>query len=129
VIGAFGLTAAALLGVSLVMAVDIAARAYLTGPSAAQKKKAKVEPADGEPPLSSEIVAAPSGTVVWLEDDDVPHPVLAIATSGGKASSYLVAAGSKVSRPKGGQSVDAIDGAPKWQAADTVRAVRPAKWP
>jgi hypothetical protein len=130
VIAIFGAIAAALLGVSLVMAVDLASRAYLTGPGAAEKKKKKDKKAsaDGDPPPDGELIAAPPGTAVWLEDDE-PHPVLAIAKDGEKGSSYLVAAGSTVKRPPGNDGVKAIDGAPKWHSADEVRAVKPPKWP
>jgi hypothetical protein len=129
VIAIFGVIAAAMLGVSLVMAVDLASRAYLTGAGAAQKdKEEKAKPASNGPPPGTEIVAAQPGTMVWLEDDDQPHPVLAIATAGGKTSSYLVVAGSKVSRSRGEKSVDAIDGSPKWHQASAIRAMKPAKW-
>jgi hypothetical protein len=126
VIAIFGVIAAALLGVSVVMAVDLAARAYLAGPAAAEKD---AEKDDDAAPSSAEIAAAPSGTIVWLKDDDQPHPLLAIASSDGKTGSYLVAAGSKVSRAQGATSVDAIGGAPEWFTADSIRAVRPPKWP
>ncbi|MDX6590113.1 MAG: hypothetical protein QOI84_1387 [Solirubrobacterales bacterium] len=121
VIGAFGLIAAAVLAVSFVMAIDIAARAYLTGEGSAEKAK--------ESPSDSDLVSAPPGTMVWLEDDDDPHPVLAIAHDGGKVSSYLVAAGSTVDRGHDGERMKAIDGTPKWQSADTIRALKPPKWP
>jgi hypothetical protein len=123
VIAVFGVIAASMLGVSLVMAIDLASRAYLTGSGSAKKDGGKA----GDPP--SEVVAAQPGTLVWLEDDDQPHPLLAIATDDDKASSYLVAAGSKVSRSRGDKSVEAIDGSPQWHSAETVRAMRPAKWP
>jgi hypothetical protein len=116
VIGALGLTAAALLGVSLVMAVDIAARAYLTGEGSAEKA--------GETPPDSDLVAAPAGTMVWLADDDDPHPVLAITYDGNHTSAYLVAAGSTVERNQGSQRVKAIGGAPKWHSAAEIRAVK-----
>lgn len=135
VIAVFGVIAAALLGTSLVMGVDLASRAYLTATGADKGKKGESEDKDkdgsggGDPPPGSELVAAPPGTSVWIEEDDEPHPVLAIATADGKASSYLVAAGSKVSRSHGGKDVDAIGGAPKWLSADAIKAVKPAKWP
>jgi hypothetical protein len=131
VIGVIGLVAAALLGASLVMAVDLAARAYLTGAGAAEKaeKDSAGKSGDGDPPPGSELVAASPGTIVWLQDDDEPHPLLAIATADGKAGSYLVAAGSKVSRAHDSKDVDAIGGTPKWLSADAITAVKPAKWP
>jgi hypothetical protein len=131
VIAIFGVIAAAMLGVSVVMAVDLAARAYLAGAGAAEKE-AKGDDGgsgDGDPPSGSGLVAVPPGTVVWLEDDDEPHPLLAISgPTGEKAGPYLVAAGSRVSRPQGDKSVDAIAGAPKWHSADKIRAVKPPKW-
>jgi hypothetical protein len=123
VIASLGVAAAALLGICLLMATDLVARAYITASGAAE------EPAAEDPPTGSEVVATSPGTMVWLENGDEPHPLLAIATNGGEASSYLIAAGSKVSRTRAGTSVDAIGGAPKWHAADAVRAVKPAEWP
>jgi hypothetical protein len=131
VIAVFGVIAAALLGTSLVMAIDLGSRAYLTASGAAEKAKEDDEGKDGsgDPPLGSELVTASPGTVVWIEDSDEPHPLLAIATADGKAGSYLVATGSKVSRSQAGKDVDAIGGSPKWIAADAIKAMRPAKWP
>ncbi len=132
VIAVIGLVAVALLGASLVMAADLAARAYLTGPGAAEKdedgEEGKKEPPAADPP-PSEVVAAQPGTVVWLEDDEQPYPLLAIAGDGDKASSYLVAAGTKVSRSRGDKDVEAIDGSPQWHEAAAIRAMKPAKWP
>ncbi len=122
VIGAFGVTAAALLGVSLVMAVDIGARAYLTIGKAGDKTT-KDDTAKGD------LVAAVSGTMVWLEGDDDPHPLLAISGDGSEASSYLVAAGSTIERRGGGKDMAAVDGPPEWHPASAVRAIRPRKWP
>jgi hypothetical protein len=131
VIAIFGVIAAAMLGVSVVMAVDLASRAYLAGSGAAEKtaKDDASESGEGGAPSGSELATASPGTIVWLEDDDEPHPLLAVATADGKASSYLVAAGSKVSRSRGSEDVDAIGGAPKWLSADAIKAVKPAKWP
>jgi hypothetical protein len=132
VIAIFGVIAAAMLGVSVVMAVDLAARAYLAGAGAAEKeaKDGGSANGDGDPPPGPGLITVPPGTIVWLEDDDEPHPLLAISgPTGEKAGSYLVAAGSKVSRPQGDKSVDAIDGAPKWHSGDTIRAVKSPKWP
>lgn len=131
VIAIFGVIAAAMLGVSVVMAVDLASRAYLAGAGAAEKaaKDGTGESGEGDPPPGSELATASPGTIVWLEDDDEPHPLLAIATADGKASFYLVAAGSKVSRSRGSEDVDAIGGTPKWLSADAIKAVKPAKWP
>jgi hypothetical protein len=128
VIAIFGVVAAALLGASLVMAADLAARAFVTGVGEAKKEQDGA--AETDPPADSEVVAAPPGTTAWLENDDEPHPLLAIKTAGEEASSYLLAVGSTVTRPQGGQErVEAIDGTPKWHPAEAIRAIRPAKWP
>lgn len=133
VIAAFGVTAAALLGVSLVMAVDLAARAFLTGSGAARKGgrsgKGKEDGGDGRPPPGSDLVAAPPGTLVWLDGSEEPRPVLAISDSGGKAPSFLVATGPLVKRPPDEGGMRAIEGTPRWLPADQIRAVRSAKWP
>jgi hypothetical protein len=123
VIGAFGVTAAALLGVSVVMAVDIAARAYLTVGEAGKEEAAK------DAGSKVELVGVEPGTVVWLKDDDEPHPVLAIASDGASSNSYLVAAGPTIERQRGNQETHAVDGAPEWHSSDKIRAIRPNKWP
>jgi hypothetical protein len=121
-IGALGVTAAALIGVSLVMAVDIAARAYLT------VGKAKEEAAKDSQPTGELVTAAP-GTMVWLEGDNEPHPLLAISGDGTDSSSYLVATGPTIERSGGGKDMSAVDGPPAWHPASDVRAIRPRKWP
>ena len=142
VIGAFGLTAAALLGVSLVMAVDLAARSYLVGVGAQRRAREREERKrgeghrkkagpDGDPehpdrPAGADLIEPPRGMVVWLADDPDPHPVLALAGDGAKTSSYLVASGSTASRSRG---MKAIDGAPRWHRAEDIVAVSAAKWP
>ena len=137
VIGAFGLTAAALLGVSLVMAVDLASRSYLAGVGQQRKAREREEgknkddpdkggSGDDGPPGGSKLIEAPRGMVVWLADDPDPHPVLALAGDGAKASSYLIASGSTATRAHG---MKAIDGAPKWHPASEITAVSAAKWP
>jgi hypothetical protein len=127
VIGAFGVTAAALLGVSLVMAVDIGARAYLTI-GKAEGEAGKGDAAKGGA-AKGDLVAAVPGTMIWLEGDDDPHPLLAISGDGTEASSYLVAAGSTIERRGGGKDMAAVDGPPEWHPASAVRAIRPRKWP
>jgi len=124
-IAIFGVVAAALLGVSVVMAADLVARAFVTGPGAAEKKEAE----EATAPSDSELITAPPGLMVWLEDDGGPHPVLAIALDGAEASSYLVASGLTVPRTKGTESVEAIDRPPAWRSADKIDAVRATKWP
>jgi hypothetical protein len=130
VIGAFGLTAAALLGVSLVMAVDLASRSYLAGVGEQHHARKREEgkdkgPRDG-PPAGSKLIEPPAGMMVWLTGDPDPHPVLALAGDGAKASSYLVASGSTGTRA---QEAKAVEGPPKWHSADEVQAVKTANWP
>lgn len=125
-IAIFGVVAAALLGASLVMAVDIAARAYVTGAGSATKgDPAKGDPASGSAP--SALVAAPPGTRVWLNGDDGAHPLLAISLEGEK-SKYLVAKGPPTRIPPGGLGVYGLDEAPTWHEGSEIRAVKPAKW-
>ena len=123
VVASIGLAAVAILGICLISAVDLAARAFLAGPGAAQKKED-----DGGAPPAASVVPAPRGMLAWIEGSDEPHPVLAIAGDGEKASSYLIADGGKVAHHLGGKTVEAIDGAPKWTAADKVRSLVPSKW-
>ena len=131
VIGVLGLVAVALFGVCLVMAADLAARAFITASGAGEKaeKAEDGEKGKGDPAAGSEIVTASPGTLVWLENTDEPRPLLAIASDGGEVSSYLVAAGSKVTRTQAGKNIEAIGGAPKWHPAAAIQAVKPAKWP
>lgn len=126
VIAVIGLVAISLLGLCLVMAVDLAARAYLTASGAGSKAEGKEKT---EKAAAADVVALPTGSMVWLEGHEGPYPLLAIARDGEEASSYLVASGSTVERNHGSKVLKAIDGAPKWHAADAVRAVKPAKWP
>lgn len=134
-VGALGVVAAALLGMSFVMAVDLASRAYLTGEGAAEKKGKKAKKdgdkgsnGDGDAP-DGKLIPAPARMMVWLQGETDPRPVLAMAGDGEKVSSYLVAEGATVNRTSGMKSVQALDGTPKWRSADEVRAVRTAKWP
>lgn len=125
VVGALGVTAAALLGMSLVMAVDLVARAYLTGEGSASKG----EGTDTGTNRKDAITPLPPGTLVWLKDDERPHPALAITSDGKTVGAYLVAVGSTIERGQGKEAQSAIDGAPKWEDVDRIEAVRPAKWP
>jgi hypothetical protein len=117
VIGALALTAVALLSVSLVMAVDVATRGYLTRGTAPTSDDEALAGTGGQ-----FLVAAPPGALAWLEGQEDPRPVLAIAGDGKSQSSYLVAAGSELRRPVGATEVSAHDGAPQWQGADKVNA-------
>jgi hypothetical protein len=129
-VGVLAVVAAAFLGTSLVMAIDLAARAYLAGAGSAGGEDEAADNSDSEVKESgSKAIPAPAGMMVWLPGDDGPHPVLAMNGDGEKATSYLVAAGSTVERTAGDKSVKAIDGTPSWHSADQIRAVRPAKWP
>lgn len=134
VVGALGVTAAALLGVSFVMATDLAARAYLSGEGSAPKEGENEEEngdattGDGDTP-SGGTIAAPAGTQVWLEGGSDPHPVLAMSGDGEKISSFLVATGSTVERTADEKQVKALDGTVKWYSADEIRAIKPAAWP
>jgi hypothetical protein len=132
VVGALGVTAAALLGVSFVMATDLAARAYLSGEGSASKKKTKTSATvDGEERDSAEeeIIAVPEGMQVWLKEGDGPHPVLAMSGDGKEVSSYLIATGSTHERDVDGKQVKAFDGTVKWFSADEIQAIRADKWP
>src|SRR3954447_4560234 len=108
-VGALGLAAAGLLGTSLVMAIDIAARSFLSGEGSGQK----VDDGDGDS-APKEVIAAPPGTQVWLDGESEPHPLLAMSGDGEKVSSYLVATGSTVERKVGEKSVEAIEGSAGW---------------
>jgi hypothetical protein len=129
VVAIFAVIAASMLGVSLVMAVDLASRAYLTGSGAAEKDKGEEKDKPEGDLTPAAIVAVQPGTLVWLEDDDQPHPLLAVAAASEEKSAYLVAEGTTVERPYGDKLVKTIDGTPKWHPGSAIRAVRPAKWP
>jgi hypothetical protein len=106
VIASLGLTAVALLSASLVMAVDLAARAYLTrrGPVAEES------PASTGSKRMGAITPAPKGLLVWLEGEEEPRPVLGLREEGDGSNSYLVAEGAVVARSQGGKQIEAIDG-------------------
>jgi hypothetical protein len=122
-VGALGVVAAAVLGMCFVMAIDIAARAFLSGEGSAQKKKA----GDGDGSSANEVIAAPAGMQAWLEGGG-PYPVLAMSGDGEQAK-YLVATGSIQERTVEGANVKALDGTVEWCEADEVRAIRSDKWP
>lgn len=133
-VGVLAVVAAGLLSASLVMAVDLASRAYLNGESSAsaeekdkdekEKAKAKAGSAAGDP----RVVPMPRGTLVWLQGEENAHPLLAIARDAAGVDSYLVASGSSVELGPTGQSQKAIAGAPKWEPAERIRGIRPPKW-
>lgn len=124
-VAVLGVVAAAVLGMSLVMAVDIASRAFLSGEGSAQKK----DEGDGEESGSTGVISAPAGMQVWLKEGDGPHPVSAMSSDGKKVTSYLVATGSTQQRSVDGKQVDAIDGTVKWCDAGEVQAIRADGWP
>jgi hypothetical protein len=127
-VGALGLVAAGLLGMCLVMAVDIASRAYLSGEGSAQKKAEEKEEEEKEKAPASQVIPMPPGALVWMKDDDRPLPLLAVAGSGTGSSSYLVASGEVAKAGRDGEEQDAIKGAPKWEAEEKVAATKTAKW-
>lgn len=125
VAAALGLTAAALLGVCMVAAVDIAARAYVTRSTA--KPEPEPEPVDGEPAGTSGL---PVGTIsrkllVWLEGEAQPRLVLAVAGDGDK-SRYLLSGDEVGERDQGDVSVPSLEGSPAWHDVDQIRAVKAA---
>jgi hypothetical protein len=123
VIGALAVTAVALLSVSLIMAVDLASRAYLT------RGEASTDGHHGVDHTSQPgLIAAEPGTLVWLEGDDEPRSVLAIAGDGTGASSYLAVSGPALERPFGDRRVVVFDGAPTWHSADKTKAYRLPNW-
>jgi hypothetical protein len=125
IVGALGVTAAALLGIAFVSAVDIAARAFLSGEGSAQKKDASKDDKAGP----AEPIPVPKGMQIWLKDGGGPYPVIAIDSGKGKASSYLAATGSVHDRDVDGKEVKAVDGTVKWYGEDEVQAIRADKWP
>jgi hypothetical protein len=129
VAAALGLTAAALLGVCMVAAVDIAARAYVT------RSTAKPEPVDGGPAGTDAAGTGglPVGTVsqkllVWLEGEAQPRLVLAVAGDGDK-SKYLLSGDEVGERDQSKGSVPSLEGSPAWHDAKKIRAVKAAGWP
>lgn len=123
-LGVLAVVTAAVLGMSFVSAIDIAARAFLSGEGSAQKKPE----GDGKPTAETRLVAMPSGTLVWLQGDDRALPLLAVSDNGADAGSYLVASGETVEAGRSAEGQKAIKGAPKWEPADKIVAVRPPKW-
>jgi hypothetical protein len=118
VVGSFVITAAALLAVSLVMAVDIGARAY----AVVQARPAATPEQSGGAPIGGAL-QAPPGLKVWLADREGPHSVLAVAR-GADETSYLVVGGSSSKKriPGHRAQVDAYDEGPVWVSDDAVTA-------
>jgi len=122
-VGVLAVVAASVLGASFVSAVDIAARAFLSGEGSAGK-----DTSDKEKSGSSKVVPMPPGTLAWLQDDDRPLPLLAISNEGTDLDSYLVASGETVEAGRASEAQKAIKGAPKWESAEKIAAVKPPKW-
>jgi hypothetical protein len=122
-VGILGVVAAAVLGASFVSAIDIAARAFLSGEGSAEKAAAeKAGPAD------SKVIPMPSGTLVWLQGDDRPLPLLAVSKQGTEPDSYLVASGETFEAGRSGETQKAIKGTPRWEPAEKIAALKPPKW-
>jgi hypothetical protein len=122
-VGTLAVVAASVLGASFVSGVDIAARAFLSGEGSA--KNATTEK---EKPASSKVIPMPAGTLVWLQGDDRPLPLLAVSNEGTDPDSYLVASGETFEAGRAGEAQKAIKGVPKWESAEKIAAVKPPKW-
>lgn len=128
-LGALAVVTAAVLGMSLVSAVDIASRAFLSGEGSAQKKAEEKEGSgEKEEAAASQAVPMPPGSLVWLKDDDRPLPLLAVSGGGAGSNTYLVASGEVIEAGRAGEGQDAIKGAPKWESEERIAATKPAKW-
>jgi len=127
-LGVLAVVTAAVLGMCFLAAVDIAARAFLSGEGSAHKKADEEEAKEDEEAAPSQVIPMPPGALVWLKDDNRPLPLLAVAGSGTGSSSYLVASGEVAKAGRDGEEQDAIKGAPKWEAEEKVAATKPSKW-
>ena len=128
-LGVLAVVTATVLGMSFLSAVDIAARAFLSGEGSAQKAtEGDEEAGEKKEAAASQVVPMPPGALVWLKDDDRPLPLLAVAGSGTGSASYLVASGEVFKAGKDGEGQDAIKGAPKWEAEEKIAATKPSKW-
>ena len=116
VIGALAVTAVALLSVSLIMAVDLASRAYLT-----RGETLKDGHSGADQTFQAGLIAAEPGTLVWLDGDDEPRPVLAIAGDGTSASSYLAVSGPALAPLLGYPRVVVLQGAPEGLSPQKAR--------
>ncbi len=115
VVAGLVVTATALIAVSIVMATDVGARAYVTVHT----------PQTNEATASSgaAVVAAPLGMKVWLKDHgEEAYAVLAIDRTGDSAS-YLVAGGSTSQKQVPEGTITAYDQAPSWKTDDEVTAL------
>jgi hypothetical protein len=142
-----GVTAVGILGVCLISAVDIAARAYVTrgqqptpnnpppgpvdqGGAPAAQTAAATAPAPTPTALPT-IAVSPDRVLAWLEGDEQPRLVLAV-TGDGAASKYLLSGDGRGSRKDGDDAVPSLEGIPSWHDSKEVHAVRAVKltdWP
>jgi hypothetical protein len=132
-LGVLAVVTAAVLGMSFVSAVDIAARAFLSGEGSAQKKadgkeEPKEEVAEKKEAAESAIVPIAPGSLVWLQGDERPRPLLAVAGVGTASRSYLIGSGEVTKMGPEGDKQDAIKGGFKWEAEEKIAATIPAKW-
>jgi hypothetical protein len=140
-----GVVAVGILGVCLISAVDIAARAYVTRGQNESSDEAATPPdkkADAQGPAKPAPTTepAPGGLAVggpssrmlaWLEGDDQPRLVLAV-TGDGTTSKYLLSGEDRGTRKDGDVTVTSIEGRPAWhdgKEVSALRAVKLADWP
>ncbi len=111
-IAALAVTGAALIGVCLVMAADLGARAY-----ADRSSRWSAQPAS---PPAGALGRTPLMTV-WMRGETEALPVLAVdRDSAGTA--YLVLRGSTSKKTVDGHEVEAYDDGPEWVSASEVTA-------
>lgn len=108
-IATLGVTAAALIGVSLAVAADILGRVYADRSS----KWGSAAAATG--PSSSPLMT------VWLSGEDKGCPVVAIERSE-SGTSYLILSGSTSKKTVGNEEVEAYDEKPSWVAESKITA-------
>lgn len=108
-IATLGVTAAALIGVSLAVAADILGRVYADRSSKWASAGAAAGPASG--PLMT----------VWLSGEDEGCPVVAIER-GENGTSYLVLRGSTSKKKVGNEEVEVYDEKPSWVEESKITA-------
>jgi hypothetical protein len=99
-LAALGVTAAALIGVSLASAADILGRVYAD-------RSSKWAAAAGTGPSSNSLMT------VWLSGEEEGRPVITI-DRGESGTSYLVLRGSTSKKTVGGEEVEVYDEKPSW---------------
>lgn len=125
-LGVLAVVTATVLGMSFLSAIDIAARAFLSGEGSAQT--AAGEEKEKEKAAATQVIPMPPGALVWLQGDDRPLPLLAVSGAGAGSNSYLVASGEVIEAGPDDEEQDAIKGAPKWEPEEKVVATKPSKW-